>query len=128
MSNDTVQVLVIELSETKLVMKSKDSETPIFRSQLSALGFKEYLESQEGSSWFGKGRFKVELISETAVIIEHESAGNGNDDIGQMFDRINESVRTPHVQAVVEGIYTYEQMFLFENMWGIGDRLEYTFL
>ena len=125
MSNDTVQVLAIQLDDTKFALKSQDSVTPIFKSKLSALAYKEYLESSEG------GGFKVEILSDIVVMVSHDDADESEesgDSISRMFSSIAENVRTPHVQAVVEKIYTYEQMFLFENMWSINDRLEFTYL
>ena len=125
MSNDTVQVLAIQLGDTKFALKSKDSVTPIFKSKLSALAYKEYLESSEG------GGFKVEILSDFVVMVSHDDADESEvtgDSISRMFSDIPQNVRTPHVQAVVEKIYTYEQMFLFENMWHISDRIEFIYL
>ena len=125
MSNDTVQVLAIQLGDTKFALKSKDSVTPIFKSKLSALAYKEYLESSEG------GGFKVEILSDFVLMVSHDDADESEehgDSISRMFSSIAENVRKPRVQAVIDKIYTYEQMFLFENMRHVNDRIEFIYL
>ena len=124
MQNDIteVQVLVLELSNTQLVLKSKDGKTPLFKNSLSAVGFKQYLESKEG------GSYQVDIMSELAVILSHNTACTDENSIQSLFANIHQNVRMPHEAAITQGIFTYEEMFLFWNMHEIYDRLDYIYM
>ena len=103
-----VNVLVLSLTDDHLVLKSKDSVTPLFKNELSKHGFKQYLESEEG------GRYKVTLISDQSLMLEKTGA---SDD----FNNVPASVRMPHESAISSGHFTHEEMFLFWNMHEVGD-------
>lgn len=103
-----VNVLVVSLTDDHLVLKSKDGVTPLFKNELSKYGFKQYLESEEG------GQYKVTLISDQSLTLEKSGAADD-------FNNVPASVRMPHEAAVTQGIFTYEDMFLFWNMHEIGN-------
>lgn len=119
MSDIQVVVSVITLTDNKLVLKSKDGVTPIFKNELSAAAFKQYLESAEGE------RYTVEILSDTCIMLSNDDLGH-YESLSQMYSRMPESVRMPHEQAIKDGLITYEEMFLYWNMHEIDCRVTYS--
>lgn len=111
-----VSVLVIALSATKLIVKSKDGATPLFANPVSQAAYKQYLEGGE------EGDFKVTIESDTAFILEGssvESEDFESEDLEDRFYDLPACVRMPshHDKSV-----NPEQMYLYWNMHEIGNR------
>tara|TARA_B100000530_G_scaffold287794_1_gene203170 strand:- start:379 stop:729 length:351 start_codon:yes stop_codon:yes gene_type:complete len=104
-----VSVLVIALSATKLIVKSKDGTTPLFANPVSQAAYKQYLEGGE------EGDFTVTIASDTAFILE----GTSVESIEDRFFSLPACVRMPsHHDTSVNP----EQMYLYWNMHEIGNR------